>query len=1517
VGYPAEMARESRGRSGPWTARIVRLSSKAALALLIVAILWAGSLPVLGSAIGAIEPRPPAAVSTPGIPELSSVRPPTGGPGNATNLSGDFFSNTSQFSLVSIANASCPLGSCEQESADPSLVHLPNGDVGLGFDETSDQTNSSCAAAVNLTTGVSNTTVNVGFALSGDGGSSFRSPVVIAPAPCPPYDQDFEPSFAASGSTVYGAFVESNASPVDFGPGPFFWTGDPSDALGFVRLSDNATVLGPVTELTAAGTGWLARPEVAAFGNTVYVLYLQSGPSPNASNLGFDDVWCEFFGTIGLPYPGCAPAYANLLYSTDGGVTWHGPYLLPGMDAATYNGTTDASMAVAPNGTLAVAYSVNGSCITWCSGQFATVQGMDEVAAISTTNGTSWSVSTVARNLLPTLSPDGILSAVYAALPAPPEWQFGPQVSVAWTSSGQLDVAGTNGINELNPLFDTFVYQTAGIQCSDPGSAANLSANPYGLLPALLCVAALASDSSAWFGSSANEGGNWTVQTVFTPSIQASGPGGDYLQLFGGAVNPEVAAAPGGAAWITFSDLDDGDFNLDVSVGASGCGPYTPDGLVPSSDYSWDIQDLTTSSNSGATWTQPIGIDNVASANAVYPENYYLGYTSALLTNGASPIVAYPLPSASGTATYSSPIDVATPYSGPTSPLEFSESGLPSGALWTATVDAYTVSGTGPNINFTGLPTGWNVLVSWGPDNISVPGDAQYFVSTPTQPYVTVATTKVVYLTYLKFYPVTFAIDAPTILIPPGFNLNVGGGVATITWEYYWQYYPGLYPATLGCPGPWYLPANQTLIEPTNLSLSGPLLIGSWIGNGTGSYSGPDSTFAMTVDGPINETANAGTWGTNFSLNFSASGLPSSSSYGFTFDQQRHTSAASSSVALSGLTTGAYPLTNVTATSSQTGWMYFGFPESGNPILVPNDPSVVINYSALVDVAAATTPFTLHADGIGAETPWTVVVNGTTFSATGPWLNLSLKPGSYAAIWHAAVSANDSEAFAPTTPVSEITVTVGGSATVPYAPAFSVTAAATSGGAINATGTTWETAGQNASFKVLGHRANFTFGGWSGTGPGSYTGPSLFANVTVSDGPIIETAIFYAPDPARFYLNFTATGLANGTFWTVFVGGLGYSSRTGSISVPGLYTCGDVPGLGLYLVSIPYVLSTGSPEERFVPGGYNTSECGGVSETVHFHAQYPVLVLSSAGGSTTQAYGSLIQPTSFWLPAGSQLDLGVFPVKGYAFANWTGVGTGNYSGPLASVAFTPGGAVTETANFVPLVVPLPVRYSVSLHLATALGAGVAWTASINGTAYATSGDWLNVTGFLPGTYLISISSTGTPNRSTEYTPIAPPSSATITDSNVTDTIHFLTRYWVSIDTIGTGTVSPSSGFVTAGSQVDLNATPSGAEMFRGWTGEGVGSYTGPNANVTLTVKGPINETATFAAAPPGAGPGQVTGFLGTTTAVALFAVLGLVAGVVVGFAVWRGRRGTNTSPVEWLPRAPVSGDAADREVVKP
>jgi hypothetical protein len=92
-----------------------------------------------------------------------------------------------------------------------------------------------------------------------------------------------------------------------------------------------------------------------------------------------------------------------------------------------------------------------------------------------------------------------------------------------------------------------------------------------------------------------------------------------------------------------------------------------------------------------------------------------------------------------------------------------------------------------------------------------------------------------------------------------------------------------------------------------------------------------------------------------------------------------------------------------------------------------------------------------------------------------------------------------------------------------------------------------------------------------------------------------------------------------------------------------------------------------------------------------------------------------------------------------------------------------------------------------------------------------------------------------------------PTAATTYTANFT-TQHRLTT---AVSPAGSGAVSPASGtWYNAGQSVPISATPASGFGFNGWTGSGTGSFTGATNPASVTMSGPVTETANFVNGPP-------------------------------------------------------------------
>jgi hypothetical protein len=81
------------------------------------------------------------------------------------------------------------------------------------------------------------------------------------------------------------------------------------------------------------------------------------------------------------------------------------------------------------------------------------------------------------------------------------------------------------------------------------------------------------------------------------------------------------------------------------------------------------------------------------------------------------------------------------------------------------------------------------------------------------------------------------------------------------------------------------------------------------------------------------------------------------------------------------------------------------------------------------------------------------------------------------------------------------------------------------------------------------------------------------------------------------------------------------------------------------------------------------------------------------------------------------------------------------------------------------------------------------------------------------------------------------------------TANFTTQYYLTMSAGAGGSVSPGGGWTNSGAVVNISATTSNGYSFGSWTGSGSGSFSGTNNPASVTMNGPINETANFTSPP--------------------------------------------------------------------
>lgn len=1397
------------------------------LALAVAGLLLGASWMTLGSAL--VRPVPstspsgherllpgPAGVPSRNAPHLESPLPPHPH-ASGTSAALTFWGNNSTLSSSNVASGpSCVQTSynvsgysyydnfCFGGAVDPTVIALANGDVGVGYSIATDLNIGSCPDATG------NVSDLVAFSSSSDGGHHYQPPALLGNKTCRYYNA-IEPSFAvASTGRIYATYVEENFS----GPQGAY-VDRRGDALAFSVSTDNGGSFS--TPVTLNSSGNIARPQIVAFGASLYILF-ENISYTNTTSLNYGPSPTTLGNAISI----------DLLYSANDGTTWHGPYLLPGENSSAANTSMGGWIQVNATGTLGVSYFTNHSCALAFS-SYCYRYADDLVFATSTSNGSSW-------------------SGPFLVAPGVGETGFYSVYSI--TSYFQM-------LPESQFVFDptgTEVYIAyAGSYSKGPGSYWFFDFEYSGIFEATGTVAGL----------------SWALQT-----IEASNSSSNYDSQFNPAIGYDT-----GDLYIAFTWE-----NETFCIGSPACSP------IDGSYSEW----MATSSN-GRSWGTPALVDYISTAAAncgIYCAGGFLGFQATMAhLAGQTPIVGFDLgaPGAFQFQTvgsnyyynYTEPVRLETAfvYSGPTVAVNFTERNLPPGTNWSFSVDAIPLAGTSPWVIVTDVPVNASVLIAPHPvpsgfweivtPASSVGAAAQFFQNST------------VWFNFSVSYGISVGVEPPDLL-------NAGVGIA-----YNGSYYSALFINCVGCSPfnqsspafPWYFPVGAT-VEIT--SYGGPISTVYWTGSGPGSYNGTGTDANITIGGIINETAWFGGFGV-YDVEVNAQGIPPTSVYSFALDNRSYSAHGDASVTVANVTTGAHFVSDIVANASAPGWAYFGFASPASPFIVPVQPEINLTF-AYVQQSAAVGTVSFQARGLTPGTIWTFGFNHTVFSSNTPWINVSTRPGTFPVEGFPVTAENSSVGFAPVGLPAMLSVTPGSTYVMNFTQAFKVQVLAGDGGSVTNAGTSWIPSGTVTESHAFAH-ADHAFGGWTGTGAGSYSGPNGQANFTV-DGPIVEAASFFPLPLERFNLTVTATGLAPGTWWTVLLGGVGYSSDQPTLEVRNLYPCG-VP-TGTYNVSVPYAYAADGLT-RFVPtSGLPGTICttGATILAVNFVPEFFLALQSTPGGFAEATINSFTATTYLWVPAGASVQLTAVAIAPALFLGWDGSGPGNRTGGGAEALITPLGPVNERAIFEPAPPSLPPpRYVVDFHAAATFDPGTPWTLTFAGVAYSSTSADLYVPVVGSGTFPLSMGTALAPDGLTRYAPFNYPPTLTV-DANRTVSVTFLTSYWLSvIPTLGGGT-SASSQWVASGGPLTINATPAAGYVFVGWQGRGAGSYTGTDPTASVHVSAPIVEVAQFEASATSASSAPPPSSFWSTPGTWLgFAALGAVAGVAGGLWLTRPKPG--------------------------
>jgi uncharacterized repeat protein (TIGR02543 family) len=185
--------------------------------------------------------------------------------------------------------------------------------------------------------------------------------------------------------------------------------------------------------------------------------------------------------------------------------------------------------------------------------------------------------------------------------------------------------------------------------------------------------------------------------------------------------------------------------------------------------------------------------------------------------------------------------------------------------------------------------------------------------------------------------------------------------------------------------------------------------------------------------------------------------------------------------------------------------------------------------------------------------------------------------------------------------------------------------------------------------------------------------------------------------------------------------------------------------------------------------------------------------------------------------------------------------------PTSTPTATPTPTPTATPTPTPTVTPTPTPTPTPTVQVTVQTTPVGLAFAVDGTTYSSTQtfSWASGSSHTIATTSAQSGGTGVRYAWLRWSDHAAISHTVAPTTNKTYTASFRTQYSLTMRHGLGGTVSPTSGWRNSGAATAIVANPSTGYSFSGWTGTGTGSFSGTTNPASITMGGPITETATF------------------------------------------------------------------------